>query len=96
MENLIILSVKHLRILQIISKKMLTFLKLSFIIISEVGKENTEEEKKMNELKKAMQELGFRAGTVVTVRAASVGRLLVSVNGEAFGVWDSDKNTFVD
>lgn len=50
----------------------------------------------MNELKKAMQELGFRAGTVVTVRAASVGRLLVSVNGEAFGVWDSDKNTFVD
>jgi hypothetical protein len=50
----------------------------------------------MNELKKAMQELGFRAGTAVTVRAASVDRLLVSVNGEPFGVWDSDKNTFVD
>jgi hypothetical protein len=74
----------------------LTFLKLSFIIIIEVSKENTKEEKKMNELKKAMQELGFRTGTVVTMRAASVGRLLVSVNGEDFGVWDSDKNTFVD
>lgn len=50
----------------------------------------------MEELKKAMQNFGFRAGTVVTVRTADFGRMLVSVNGETFGVWDAEKKTFVD
>lgn len=50
----------------------------------------------MKELKKAMQDLGFRSGTVVKAAAMDVGRALVSVNGEAFGVWDFEKRTFVD
>ena len=50
----------------------------------------------MEEIKKAIQELGFRAGTVVSVRAMRSGRALVSINGDLFGIWDAHKKTFVD
>ena len=50
----------------------------------------------MEEIKKAIQALGFRAGTVVSVRAMRSGRSLVSINGDPFGVWDAFKKTFVD
>lgn len=50
----------------------------------------------MEEIKKAIQALGFRAGTVVSVRAMRSDRVLVSVNGQPFGVWDACKKTFVD
>jgi hypothetical protein len=50
----------------------------------------------MKELKKAMQNFGFRSGTVVKVTAMDVGRALVSVNGDTFGIWDFEKETFVD
>lgn len=50
----------------------------------------------MEEIKNAIQALGFRAGTVVSVRAMQAGRATVSINGDLFGVWDSHKKTFVD
>ena len=50
----------------------------------------------MEEIKKAIQALGFRAGTVVSVKAMRSGRSLVSINGQSFGVWDAHKKTFVD
>ena len=50
----------------------------------------------MEEIKNAIQALGFRAGTVVSVRAMRSGRSLVSINGDPFGVWDAHKKTFVD
>lgn len=50
----------------------------------------------MEEIKKAIQALGFRAGTVVSVSAMRSGRALVSINGDPFGVWDNRKKTFVD
>lgn len=51
---------------------------------------------KMEEIKNAIQALGFRSGTVVSVRAMRSGRALVSINGQSFGVWDAHKKTFVD
>ena len=50
----------------------------------------------MEEIKKAIRALGFRAGTVVSVRAMRSGRALVSINGDLFGIWDAHKETFVD
>lgn len=50
----------------------------------------------MEEIKNAIQALGFRAGTVVSVSAMRSGRALVSINGDPFGVWDALKKTFVD
>ena len=50
----------------------------------------------MDEIKNAIQALGFRTGTVVSVRAMRSGRVLVSINGDPFGVWDAIKKTFVD
>ena len=50
----------------------------------------------MEEIKNAIRALGFRSGTVVSVRAMQSGRALVSINGQPFGVWDTHKKTFVD
>lgn len=50
----------------------------------------------MNEIKKAMEKFGFRAGTVVSVSKIRFSRTTVFVNGAVFGVWDFSKNTFVD
>ena len=50
----------------------------------------------MEEIKNAIQALGFRTGTIVSVRALRSGRALVSINGDPFGVWDAIKKTFVD
>ena len=50
----------------------------------------------MEEIKKAIQELGFRAGTVVSVREIQADRMMVSINGQPFGIWDAHKKTFVD
>lgn len=50
----------------------------------------------MEEIKKAIQALGFRAGTVVSVRAMQADRMMVSINGDLFGIWDARKKTFVD
>lgn len=50
----------------------------------------------MEEIKKAIQALGFRAGTVVSVRAMQADRMAVSINGQSFGIWDAHKKTFVD
>lgn len=50
----------------------------------------------MEEIKKAIQALGFRSGTVVSVRAMQAGRMMVSINGQPFGIWDAHKKTFVD
>lgn len=50
----------------------------------------------MEEIKKAIQALGFRAGTVVSVNAIQADRMAVSINGQSFGVWDAHKKTFVD
>lgn len=50
----------------------------------------------MEEIKKAILAFGFRAGTVVSVRAMRSGRALVSINGDLFGIWDAHKKTFVD
>lgn len=50
----------------------------------------------MNEIKKAMQEFGFCSGTVITVSKIRFSRAAILVNGEAFGIWDFAKNTFVD
>lgn len=50
----------------------------------------------MEEIKNAILALGFRSGTVVSVRAMRFGRALVSINGDLFGVWDAIKKTFVD
>ena len=38
----------------------------------------------MSEIKRAIQSL------------ANAGRMIVCVNGETFGIWDVEKNTFVD
>ena len=50
----------------------------------------------MEEIKRAIQALGFRAGTVVSVGPMRSGRATVSINGDLFGVWDAHKKTFVD
>jgi hypothetical protein len=50
----------------------------------------------MDEIKNAIQALGFRAGTVVSVRAIQADRMMVSINGDLFGIWDALKKTFVD
>lgn len=50
----------------------------------------------MEEIKNAIQAIGFRSGTVVTVREMRSGMALVSINGDPFGVWDAHKKTFVD
>lgn len=50
----------------------------------------------MEEIKKAIQALGFRSGTVVAVREIQTDRMMVSINGDLFGVWDAHKKTFVD
>lgn len=50
----------------------------------------------MEEIKKAIQALGFRSGTVVSVRAMQADRMMVSINGQPFGIWDARKKTFVD
>lgn len=50
----------------------------------------------MEEIKKAIQALGFRSGTVVSVREIQADRMIVSINGQSFGVWDAHKKTFVD
>ena len=50
----------------------------------------------MEEIKNAIQALGFRSGTVVSVGPMRSGRSLVSINGAPFGIWDAHKKTFVD
>ena len=50
----------------------------------------------MEEIKNAIQSLGFRSGTVVSVREIQSDRMMVSINGQSFGVWDALKKTFVD
>lgn len=50
----------------------------------------------MSEIKKALRKLGFRSGSVVSVSRTCFSRVTVFVNGEAFGIWDFCRNTFVD
>jgi hypothetical protein len=50
----------------------------------------------MEEIKKAIQAFGFRAGTVVSVSPIQTDRMMVSINGDLFGIWDALKKTFVD
>jgi phosphoglucosamine mutase len=49
-----------------------------------------------SEIKNAIQALGFRAGTVVSVSPIQTDRMMVSINGQSFGIWDALKKTFVD
>lgn len=50
----------------------------------------------MEEIKNAILAFGFRSGTVVSVRAMQADRMMVSINGQPFGIWDAHKKTFVD
>jgi hypothetical protein len=50
----------------------------------------------MDEIKNAILAFGFRAGTVVSVSAIQADRMMVSINGDLFGIWDALKKTFVD
>lgn len=45
-------------------------------------------------IRNALKALGYKG----TVRAVEVtlGRYYVTVNGEYFGIWDCERNTFVD
>lgn len=51
-------------------------------------------EKRMKEIMKALRELG--AGGIVTTKEISTGRISVYVDGDYFGIWDTDRKTFVD
>ena len=48
----------------------------------------------MKDLIKALETLGIR-GTVTTNEITN-GRIIVYVDGEYFGIWDTTKKTFVD
>ena len=48
----------------------------------------------MKEIMKALKELGV-IGTVTT-KEISTGRTSIYINGEYFGIWDTDRKTFVD
>ena len=50
----------------------------------------------MEEIKNAILSFGFRSGTVVSVREIQADRMMVSINGDLFGIWDAHKKTFVD
>jgi hypothetical protein len=43
----------------------------------------------------ALEELGYK-GHVPEVKNISLGRYEVSVNGDYIGIWDQDRETFVD
>ena len=47
-----------------------------------------------NNIKNALKSLGVKGSA--TLAYITADRVLVTVNGEYFGLWDSEKNTFVD
>lgn len=49
-----------------------------------------------DEIKEAMKELGYRDGTRVEIKSAGFDRYELYVDGKTFGIWDSQKKTFVD
>ncbi len=49
----------------------------------------------INEIKSALEILGVH-GRITLRPVADLDRIVVSVNGEYFGVWDSARKTFVD
>lgn len=48
----------------------------------------------VNNIKKALQALGVTGAA--SLRYACADRVIVNLNGEYFGIWDAEKNTFVD
>lgn len=54
----------------------------------------TRKEKTMKELYKALTTLGIK-GTVIT-KMITTDRIVVYVDGEYFGIWDTTRKTFVD
>ncbi len=48
----------------------------------------------INNLKRALDSFGIEGQA--TGRYVSEDRVVVTVNGEYFGLWDSEKNTFID
>lgn len=51
-------------------------------------------EAKVGEIKKALKDLGVKGS--IEVEEVSVGRIKVTVNGDYFGIYDTQKSTFVD
>lgn len=51
-------------------------------------------EKRMKEIMKALRELGV--GGIVTTKDIDFDRFAVYVDGEYFGIWDTNRKTFVD
>ena len=51
-------------------------------------------EKRMKEIMKALRELGTNG--YVTTKHINLGRFAVYVDSEYFGIWDTDRKTFVD
>ncbi len=48
----------------------------------------------LNNIKKALNTFGIHGKA--QLRYIADDRVLVNVNGEYFGIWDAEKNTFVD
>ena len=48
----------------------------------------------LNNIKKALQALGVTGAA--SIRYACADCVIVNFNGEYFGIWDAEKNTFVD
>ena len=48
----------------------------------------------INNIRKALTTLGVKGSA--QLRYANADRIVITVNGEYFGIWDSEKNTFVD
>lgn len=51
-------------------------------------------EDKMKEINSALKALGYNGNAHVT--EITPCRYLVSIGGSYFGIWDSERNTFVD
>lgn len=50
--------------------------------------------KTVNNIKNALQALGVKGSA--SIRYIYADRVIVNLNGEYFGLWDAEKNTFVD
>ena len=51
-------------------------------------------EKRMKEIMKALRQL--EVGGAVTTKQITTGRIAVYINNEYFGIWDTNRKTFVD
>ncbi len=58
---------------------------------------NRKQQKQLvDEINEALKKLGYEDGDRIRIRSAGIDRYELSKDGEAIGIWDSRRKTFVD